>query len=391
MPRKRAVSKSRLGCFIDALETRVLFDGTVLTQFTNFALGTVSPASAIAIDSNGNLFGTYSSSDATHNGGVWELKKPSTGYDPVAVSLAAFPSDGSMGRNTRVGVIMDSQGNLFGANDPYDTSSTTGELWKLPKTSTGYGTLQTVAMFQHPQQGVSGLLSIDSNNVILGQADQTGENGLTTSTIFRYSAANGFQTVLDYDSTNIGGMESNLVTDPLGNIFGSTINGGTELAGAIFELPVGENTPQIIASFARADSGPFGNISVITNGNNITMFGVTEGDELGNTNTGTLWELPVTAGSPGPLTNFVTFGSGDKTKAYPNTTFIGPDGNLYGGAEGQSGSDGFVWEATRSGDTFGEPASIAVLSTAETSAAPVGYIRQRWHKYFRRDGRHRNL
>ncbi len=361
---------------IDPLEPRRLLSVTTLTTLSTFTSGTPVQASTVAIDSAGDVFGT-ASGGTTGNGYIWALRSATGVYETTPVVLADFPADGSFGNNTRDGLVIDSKGNLFGTNyDGYTpfTSANVGTLWELPKTATGYGSLQLLkALTDLGGQNVSGMLSVDSSDNVFGQAQGIVTTGKTSS-FFEYNST-GFHDLVDYDgyftNTNgFGGFESNLVSDSQGNLYGTTINGGGDNKhGAVLEIPAGHSTIEQIAAFDLVNSNPHGQLSILNNGTSSTLFGIGEGDEGGATNNGVLWSLPISGGTAGALTTVGNFTGGNGN--FPTGgTFMAADGNLYGTTSSSTSGEPTVWESANTNGVFGVPQTVVSFPTA-TGAYPA--------------------
>lgn len=103
-----------LGCGLVFKLTRPTGSGnwkeSVLHPFTGKHDGELPDA--VTIDANGNIFGTCFFGPYNHSGTVWELSPSSTGW--TFSVLAGFINTTSTGAQPDSGVIVDSQGNLFG-------------------------------------------------------------------------------------------------------------------------------------------------------------------------------------------------------------------------------------------------------------------------------------
>jgi uncharacterized repeat protein (TIGR03803 family) len=121
---------------------------------------------------------------------------------------------------------------------------------------------------------------------------------------------------------------ASLTVDSQGNIYGTTLLGGPQQAGTVFELQNGGNgswTETVLHSFSIADGQfPYGSLTFDSNGN---LFGTTALG--GSANQGTLFEMQP-AGVNSTLTVVHNFAGGkDGAQPYTGVTFD-PSGNLYG-------------------------------------------------------------
>ena len=139
---------------------------------------------------------------------------------------------------------------------------------------------------------------------------------------------------------------ASLVLDKLGNLYGTTLYGGPNLLGAVFELSPNSDgtwTETIIHSFRQFDPDgeePSSNLILDAGGN---LYGTTMGGGIGR---GTAFEL-----TPGPagwsLTLLYTFGSYKGDAGPPRGGLImDAQGNLYGTAGGGTGV-GAVYELSQ--------------------------------------------
>jgi uncharacterized repeat protein (TIGR03803 family) len=184
---------------------------TILFNFGNDATGGY-PYSRPIFDAAGNLYGTTLNGGNTGNGVVFELSPPGSGGKQWTETVLHSFDATNDGVEPRMGVIMDSAGNLYG------TTESGG--------SVGYGAIFEVS----PPTGQ-------------GQ-------GWTESVIYNF----GFSP--DGGSPGLSG----LVMDESGDLFGTTETGGTLHHGVVFELaPPGQQggswTESVLHTFADAPDG----------------------------------------------------------------------------------------------------------------------------------------
>jgi FG-GAP-like repeat len=141
---------------------------------------------SLTIDTKGNIFGTT----ANNGGTVFEIEKMPTGYAGIPTTLATFtPADGQLSVNHPKTLIVDANGDLFGTTDPSTQTGGNpgGVVYEIVRTPTGYESTPTIV---HDFSG--------------------GANGI--------------------------GLGANLVADANGNLFGTTLIGGTSNSGTAFEI-----------------------------------------------------------------------------------------------------------------------------------------------------------
>src|SRR5271157_2663432 len=157
---------------------------TVLYSFTGGADG-ASPTAGLLPDAQGNLYGTTSQGGdpACTNGCGTVFKVDMTGKETV---LYSFTGTGGDGAYPYAGLVQDAQGNLYG------TTSQGGD----PACTNGCGTVFTV--------------NTTSKETVLYSFTGTGGDGVQPS--------------------------AGLVLDTLGNLYGTTVQGGASGYGTVFKV-----------------------------------------------------------------------------------------------------------------------------------------------------------
>jgi uncharacterized repeat protein (TIGR03803 family) len=223
------------------------------------------PYAVLTVDTHGNLYGTTNVGGAYSQGTVFEVT--SSGAETVLWNFG----NGTDGANPLAGVVLDTQGNLYGTTE-HGGAYNQGTVFEL--TPSG------------------------------------------TETIL-WSFGNGT------DGANpIGGV----ILDAMGNLYGTTANGGAYGEGTVFEL-MPSWTETILHSFENNDIDgihPYAGLVVDTNGN---LYGTTTAGGGGSGAAGTVFELTPSGGTETILHNFG--GSGDGAFPWGGLVFD-RSGNLYG-------------------------------------------------------------
>lgn len=219
----------------------------------------------------------------------------------------------------------------------------------LPPPAAHAAGLTTLYAFQGGTDGsapLSGLIADASGN-LYGTTTAGGANGCSDcGTVFRI-ATDGTETVLyAFGATAGDGAQPNGVTmDASGNLFGTTLTGGTANVGSIFEVAA-DGTESVLYSFTgRNDGGsPRGSVALDGKGN---LFGTAS---TGGT-AGSVFELAAN----GSFTTVYAF-KGDKDGAVPAAGLVADaKGNFYGttskgGGKGCGGAGcGTIFKLTPSG------------------------------------------
>src|SRR5882757_2413369 len=103
-----------------------------------------------------------------------------------------------------------------------------------------------------------------------------------------------FKVLASFDGGNGKNPTGGLIVDGQGNLFGTTLLGGSDGEGTIFELPAGTSTPVTLASFSGVDGAfPTGALVADSRGN---FFGTTQ--QGGTSRSGNVFELPAGSHTP---------------------------------------------------------------------------------------------
>jgi uncharacterized repeat protein (TIGR03803 family) len=211
----------------------------------NGADGANSVAGLIA-DSKGNLFGTTLSGGPQNSGTVFEVAKTDHGYASTPTVLVSFCSlpNCTDGAQPQAGLIFDVKGNLFGTTS-LGGANGNGTVFEIAKTDHGYASTPTVLVsFCSLPNCTDGRLPeapviADAKGNLFGTTLFGGAND--QGTVFEIAKTNhGYAntpTVLvsfcslpncaDGENPNAG-----LIFDAKGNLFGTTANGGPNNQGA---------------------------------------------------------------------------------------------------------------------------------------------------------------
>jgi uncharacterized repeat protein (TIGR03803 family) len=252
------------------------FDG----HYPNHGYG---PQGGVIFDATGNLYGTttYGGRHGQHSGTVFELT-PGVNGNWTARVLHNFYAQASM---PNAGLVMDAAGNLYG------TASTGGRI--TPACPAGCG-----AVFKLTP----------------------GMNGKWTYAEYPFDSTDG--------ATPNGG----LILDAAGNLYGATAQGGTAGSGVVFKLVPSTDdkwTEIVLHSFSGNDgSTPYGNLIFDAAGD---LYGTTVSG--GSFGFGTAFELVPSANGTWTETVLYDFGevNGGEDGAAPYAgVILDTAGNLYG-------------------------------------------------------------
>ena len=239
------------GSVIEIVKTDGYFAGTPTTLVSfNGTNGDLLFPGVIA-NSEKNLFGTTDAGGVGDNGTVFEVPYIDRSYASTPTTLVSFNASYSgykgAGGGSVGGLVADAAGNLFGTTVGGGKNQD-GTVFEIAKTNGSYANTPTT------------LVSFDGSN---GKAprgslmlDQSGNLFGTTSfgTVFEIVKTDGSHASTPITLANIDGPSwGGLVTDAAGDLFGTTVDGGSSLNGTVFEIPHIDgsyaNTPITLASF----------------------------------------------------------------------------------------------------------------------------------------------
>jgi uncharacterized repeat protein (TIGR03803 family) len=206
-------------------------------SLTNCADGS-NPASGLVQASNGTFYGTTEDGGAHQGGTVFKLM----GSTLTTIYSFCAKSNCADGNDPVGGLVLASNGTLFGTNTAGGSVNSTGTVFKL----TPSGVLTTLHTFckqtgcpdgQIPYAGL--VLATDGN--LYGVTTSGGTVG--GGTIFKVSPNGAFTSLYNFCSADAcvdgKGPDGTLIQATNGVFYGTTFNGGTSDAGVVFSLSAG--------------------------------------------------------------------------------------------------------------------------------------------------------
>lgn len=315
---------------------------TILHSFTGGALDGEMPASRLAIDKAGNLYGTTEyggSADGSvisGNGTVFRLD--SSGNETV---LHTF-RDASDGANPFAGLLVDKKGNLYGTT-VYGGAGY-GVVFRIDSSGT-----ETVL---HRFTGTDGFspfapLVMDKDGALYGTTALGGSSDY--GTVFKLDTSGRERVLHNFANVPDGALPfTGLVRDKAGNLYGTTSEGGSNSnvfvgGGIVFRLDAHDNETVLHRFTALGTDGenPQGGLVADNEGN---LYGTTEGG--GAFGWGSVFRLD-SSGNMMVLYSFSNSGDG----VFPAGDLLrDKDGNLYGTTfEGGSFGYGTVFKVDLAG------------------------------------------
>jgi uncharacterized repeat protein (TIGR03803 family) len=362
---------------VTGLEDRRLLAGYTLAMLASFnGTNGSTPYGNVVLDGQGNLYGTTRTGGIYGDGTVFEVVKGSN----TVTTLASF--DEANGRAPIGNLAIDDQGNLYGttgAGGAYGYGQIAG--W-----TSGYGTVFEVA---NGSNAITTLASFNGYNgfeplsgvVLDGQGNLYGTThwGLVANGSYIYSIPGTVYEVVKgsnaitplasfYGTTNNGTSngrypDGGVVLDGQGNLYGTTTGTGSAgdfaALGSVYEVVKGSNTVTTLASFNGLNGDyPLGDLAIDGQGN---LYGTASGTNVGDYygNGGTVFEV---AKGSSVITVLAEFDDYINTGVHPYSgVVLDGQGNLYGTTTEDGGA--YLW-----GTVF----EVAKGSNAVTTLASFG-------------------
>ncbi|HEV3143235.1 MAG TPA: choice-of-anchor tandem repeat GloVer-containing protein, partial [Gemmataceae bacterium] len=340
---KRNLRRSRPR--LELLEDRITPSYTIadLASFTGAQINTgpagngANPAfGSLLQDSNGNLFGTTTlgSTNTNNLGTIFEWVK-ATG---TIQDLANFASGtGGTGTNPESGLITDLSGNLYGTTSAGGANGL-GTVFEWVKSS---GTITVLGSFAGASNGQTPECSLiaDSSGNLYGTTLAGGANGF--GTVFEWVKSTGtINALASFTAAQGKNPVAGVLTDSSGNLYGTTTVGGANNFGTVFEWVKSTGNIQVLGNFTGGAAGTgvssYSGVIADSTGN---LYGTTFSGGLNND--GTIFEWVKSTGNIQVLQSF----NGANGQNSTSGLIFDSNGNLFGTTQaGGSNNDGTVFE-----------------------------------------------
>ncbi|MFZ0705762.1 MAG: choice-of-anchor tandem repeat GloVer-containing protein, partial [Candidatus Korobacteraceae bacterium] len=304
-----------------------------------FSAGGELPEARVVFGPDGHLYGTTVLGPPKQHGFVFNLTplvsicKTANCFwtEKVLYQFMDAPDGNEPGAGD---LIWDPAGNIYGTT-VYGGISDLGVVYQMTKSGNGW-TETPIYSFTGPDGNFpfAGVI-LDSNGNLFGTTEEGGLYGFGTVFELTYNINSGWTETVLYNFQNLSdgqGPSAGLVGDSAGNLYGATSDGGSGGGGAVFELsPAGNSWAfTLLYSFTGQQGmycGPTRSLTL----NSGNLYGTTDCD--GVNNLGSVFKLTKTKNG-WQYTSLHDFtGGSDGRNLFSNVTFD-TDGNLYGTAVG---------------------------------------------------------
>jgi uncharacterized repeat protein (TIGR03803 family) len=249
----RATRLAFLAAALLVTGTAVCQTETVLYSFMNNGTDGWFPAAGLIFDTTGNLYGTTYEGGLHGYGTVFELSPVVGGGWTETQLYNSFDNNGTDAASPDAGVIFDGA-NLYGTTY-FGGTAAVGAVFELSPATGGGWTESVIHSFGSGKDGNSpraGLL-LDASGNLYGTTIGGGTDGF--GAVFELSPKTGGgwteKVVYSFNGKSGSSPYGGLIFDKTGNLYGTTASGGTYGYGTVFELTPknGKWTEKILHSF----------------------------------------------------------------------------------------------------------------------------------------------
>jgi uncharacterized repeat protein (TIGR03803 family) len=291
------------GVFETSPQNNGIWTTRLLHSFKDDGKDGCAPMGAVIFDASGNLYGTTQSGGVYGKGTAFELVQGAGGA--WAERIIHNFGNGRDGSYPQAALIFDGAGSLYGTTyygGSMGNSVGNGTVFELSPASSGKWMERILYDFTISRIGANGSspaasLIFDAAGNLYGTTISGGPGNGRGVAFELTPTASGLWTETILHTFNVGdgwNVEGNLVFDTLGNLYGTTVEGGlgTDPAGTVFELfPSGAGTwsETILYTFIAGNPegiGPNCGLILDSSGN---LYGTTGGGGSGEG--GTVFEI----------------------------------------------------------------------------------------------------
>jgi uncharacterized repeat protein (TIGR03803 family) len=233
--------------------------------------------------SDGKLYGTSRGGGTLNRGSVFRVEKNGTGFAQLkSFDCAADSCD------PRAGLIEGSDGKLYGTSYAGGVSNG-GTVFSIEKNGTGFALLKSFDCVTGGCFPVGGLIEGSDGN-LYGTTHSSNSSGGTVFTMAKNGT--GYTLLKTFDCFGDAcNPQAKVIEGTDGNLYGTTVNGGTSGGGTIFTIAKNGSGYILLKSFDCTNPADGCNPSIggLTEGSDGNLYGMT--DVGGTTNQGTIFTV----------------------------------------------------------------------------------------------------
>jgi uncharacterized repeat protein (TIGR03803 family) len=260
-------------------QTNGEFKERIIHAFQNDGVDGNNPLAGLALDAAGNLYGTTQLGGTLGQGTVFELIPKSGGWtERILYSFDDLISH-TDGEQPRAPLAFSPAGTLIGTTTQGGRTNN-GTLFELTQTAGGWTetVIHSFTLGEGDGAAPSAGVTFDASGNFYGTTGAGGAYGYGMVYEFVAQAGGGYrETILHSFANGTDGNEpyGGVVFDASGNLYGTTVTGGSYSNGTLFKLTPrsGVWTETILCSFATGGYNPDGNIALDSSGN---VYGTTQ-------------------------------------------------------------------------------------------------------------------
>lgn len=320
-----------------------------LYEFTGGADGAY-PTGKMVLDGIGDLYAAVNGGGAYGYGGVVKLSRGVSGW--IETTLYSFnPSNGVDGANPAGGLTKDAAGNVYGTTISGGANGGIGTVYKLTNYQGTWTYSQLYSFFPRPDgQYPRGELIFDATGNLYGTTVYGGTNDL--GSVYELSPGSGGKwterIIYSFNGTYGQTPEGPVAMDAVGNLYGLTNSGGAHSEGTAIELTPNSSgtwTPLLLHSFGGQGDGGFPTGGGLTSGGGGAFYGTTF---IGGANNGgVVFRLKQQANGQWSENLVYSFSLVNDGYSPVSGVTLGPNNALFGGTGyGGNTSDGVIYEVT---------------------------------------------